>query len=303
MVLSLIGLLTFSSLTYADTEENNTNQDAYNTYEAPEENNLDNDNQIQEENNFNQNNYNESEGEYYDNGYSDEQYNDDYYDGSYSEDADNNDNYNEGYDDNAYNEEVSEEEEEIYNEEPVEPEPEPELEPEPEEPVEVYEDPEPEPQQEEEKEIEINQVETEYVQVSGRVTDVEDEPIDDIKLFLNSEDVSLEAETNEDGNFTFEEVPSGNYELAIVEAEGYQIDEESVKTFEVGSRNKSGLMFTLETDEEDEEVVSPPSRVEATDGTASSPNSLSPMDWTLISIGAIFLLTGIVIFILKRLRA
>lgn len=279
IVLSLIGTLAWSSLSYANPYEED------NTYIEPAEDNYNEYSPGQIENDYNQNEYNNDDFNEYGN----------VEEGNPEEDLEENSN------DEGYLEEPSDlpadEEEEVEPEPEPEPIEEPEPEPEIEEPVEVYEEPEPA----EDPEIQINQVETTEVEVSGKVVDEENEPIENARLILqDEEEAALEEETDENGSFSFQEVPSGEYKLTVEEAEGYEIDEESEKSFEVGNRNKSGLTFTLTTIEE--EAVSQPNEVEAEDVASPSSGNLSPMDWTLIAVGFIFLVTGITVFIFKRLR-
>lgn len=295
LAIALMAILIISPSAYADTTEDNlSNEEQNNTYNEPvenfDENNQDWNGQYQEE---------QSQGTHdYNNGYND------YNDGTYNDtDSYDNGNYNNN-DDGYYNdsEHFNEEdiEEPVYEEEYIEPEPEvepePEPEPEPEIPVEVEESPE------EEVEIQVNQVETESVRVSGTVVDEAGDGIENISLILEKDDVELEGVTDESGMFSFDEVESGEYVLIVSEADGYVIDEETTVSFEVGNRNKSDLKVILT--EEEETVILPPSEVNAKESAApQSAGHMSAMDWTLIGVGVIFLLTGVIIFVVKRMRA
>lgn len=290
--LLLISVFSLSSVSYADTfEDNSFNEDQNNTYNEPSEdfNGADQN----QGNSYNENQYNNDEFNNYNDGFN--EYNDDGYNEGYSDDS-----YNNGYyDGNEYSDEYTEEP--AFEEEVVEPEiiPEPEPEPEPEitEPVEVYEEPE---EPEEPVEIQINRLETESVKVTGRVVDEENNPVAGVKLSLTGES-ALEAVTDDAGEFIFEEVDSGDYELTVLEAEGYAVDE-ATESFNVGNRNKSGVILTLS--EEETEIALPPSEVDAGEEiSGETAGHLSPMDWTLIGIGIIFSITGLTVFILKRIRS
>lgn len=288
--LLLISVFSLSSVSYADTfEDNSFNEDQNNTYNEPSEDF--NETDQNQDNSYNENQYNNDEFNNYNDGFN--EYNDNGYNDGYSDDIYNND----YYDGNEYSDEYTEEP--ALEEEVVEPEiiPEPEPEPEITEPVEVYEEPE---EPEEPVEIQINQLETESVKVTGRVVDEENNPVAGVKLSLTGES-ALEAVTDDAGEFIFEEVDSGDYELTVLEAEGYAVDE-ATESFNVGNRNKSGVILTLS--EEETEIALPPSEVDAGEEiSGETAGHLSPMDWTLIGIGIIFSITGLTVFILKRIRS
>ncbi|MFD2831287.1 carboxypeptidase-like regulatory domain-containing protein [Corticicoccus populi] len=288
--LLLISVFSLSSVSYADTfEDNSFNEDQNNTYNEPSEDF--NGTDQNQDNSYNENQYNNDEFNNYNDGFN--EYNDNGYNDGYSDDSYNND----YYDGNEYSDEYTEEP--AFEEEVVEPEPEiiPEPEPEITEPVEVYEEPE---EPEEPVEIQINQLETESVKVTGRVVDEENNPVVGVKLSLTGE-TALEAVTDDAGEFIFEEVDSGDYELTVLEAEGYAVDE-AAESFSVGNRNKSGVILTLS--EEETEIALPPSEVDAGEEVSGeTAGHLSPMDWTLIGIGIIFSITGLTVFILKRIRS
>lgn len=194
--------------------------------------------------------------------------------------------------------------EEPVIEEPVEPEPEPEYEePVIEEPVEevpVMEEPvevvEPEPT------VDVNTLDTEAFSISGEAVDEDGEGIEGNELILSGESFDEQSVvTDKDGNFLFEEVPSGNYQIEIKPAEGYEI-KKSTLDVEVSDRSKRGLIIILnEAEEEAAEEDSVPVEPNE-DVMAAETGSLSSMDWTLIGTGIVFALISLFVLLFKKVR-
>ncbi len=198
-----------------------------------------------------------------------------------------------------------------------EPQPEPEPEPEPEPVIEepVIEEPEPEPVIEEpviEEPVEVDEPPTvdvttlpaEMFSISGIVTGDENQSIGDVELTLTGEDIeSRSVESESDGSFKFEEVPSGLYEIEIEVPEEYELTD-APEEVEVTDRSKRGLDIILTSAEEAAEAEPEETTSVKTDEVVLSEETrgLTSMDWTLITTGSIFILISISVFIFKKLR-
>ena len=231
--------------------------------------------------------------------------NDGYYDNNYN----NNDYYD---DDNSVWTPVDE-----YVEPELQPEPEPELQPEPEpEPEPVIEQPviedapveEPvfqEPVAEEPAEIEetptvdVSVLPVEVFSVSGTVMDEEGQGVSGVELKLTGDDIEVQSiESESDGSFLFEEVPSGQYEIEVEPREEYEVTE-MPEEVEVTDRSKRGLNIILASTEE--EAAEEAESMETEEVVLSEDTGgLTSMDWTLIATGIIFALISVFVFILKK---
>lgn len=188
-------------------------------------------------------------------------------------------------------------------EEPVEPEPEYE-EPVIEEPVEevpVMEEPvevvEPEPT------VDVNTLDTGAFSISGEVVDEDGGGIEGNELILSGESFDEQSVvTDDDGSFLFEEVPSGDYQIEVTAAEGYEISESTLDV-EVTDRSKRGLKIILNEVEEEEAVEENSETVETNeDVMAVETGTLSTMDWTLIGTGIVFALISLFVLLFKKVR-
>jgi Cna protein B-type domain. len=136
----------------------------------------------------------------------------------------------------VYEEPYTEPYSEVYEEEYTEPEiyTEPAAEPE------TIEEPE---EPEETEELSINAVKGEGHTVSGVVTEDEG-PAENVKLLLSAEDDSIEAVSNDKGEFTFTDVANGTYTLKAVDSEAYQAAAEPIEV-KVENRNKLGYEIAV----------------------------------------------------------
>lgn len=225
------------------------------------------------------------------------------------------DHSNDDYYDNNFNNDYYDEDNSVWTpaEEYAEPEPQPEPEPEPEPVIEqpVIEDApieEPvfqEPVAEEPVEVDetpvvdVSVLPVEIFSVSGTVTDEEGQSVSGVELKLTGEDVEAQSiESESDGSFLFEEVPSGQYEIEVESAEEYEVVE-TPEEVEVTDRSKRGLNIILTSTEEEaaEETESVETEeVVLSEGTGG----FTSMDWTLIATGIIFALISVFVFILKK---
>ena len=204
-----------------------------------------------------------------------------------------------------------------YVEPELQPEPEPELQPEPEpEPEPVIEQPviedapveEPvfqEPVAEEPAEIEetptvdVSVLPVEVFSVSGTVMDEEGQGVSGVELKLTGDDIEVQSiESESDGSFLFEEVPSGQYEIEVESREEYE-GTEMPEEVEVTDRSKRGLNIILASTEE--EAAEEAESMETEEVVLSEDTGgLTSMDWTLIATGIIFALISVFVFILKK---
>ncbi|MCD2137694.1 carboxypeptidase-like regulatory domain-containing protein [Salinicoccus halitifaciens] len=238
---------------------------------------------------------------------------------SYDDNTYYNDDYN-NYNDNGYNEFNDG----YYNDEPsewepveeyIEPEPEPEPQPEPE--------PEPEPQPEPEPIIEVPVIEDPVVEepaeedeprvvnvdilpveafsIEGTVMDDENLGVGGVELTLTGDGFEEQTiESEEDGSFSFEDIPSGQYEIEVEAAE-YEVAE-APEEIELTDRSKRGLRIALASAEE--EVTEEEDEAVETEEVVLSEEAagFTSMDWTLIITGTVFILISLFVFILKKLR-
>lgn len=272
----------------------------------------------------------------YDNTYEEPVYgennqNDDYQNNGTVEEDTWNDGYN-GTDDNTYNDGYNDQytEPEVYEEPYTEPYTEPYIEPEAEtyeepytEPYtepEVYEEPytetEVEPEPEEDEELSINAVKGEGYTVSGVVTG-EEQPAENVKLLLSTENDSIETASNENGEFTFEDVANGTYKLSAADSETIEASAEPVEVT-VENRNKLGYEIAVtpieaapvkeESPEETEEVEEPEEELpveeaETEQQSSDASGGMSPFELILIAGGTILLLAAIGIALFRKLSA
>lgn len=227
-----------------------------------------------------------------------------------AEDNTYNDGYSEQYEEpEVYEEPYTEPYSEVYEEEYTEPEiyTEPAAEP---ETIEELEEPE------ETEELSINAVKGEGHTVSGVVTE-DEAPAENVKLLLSAEDDSIEAVSNDKGEFTFTDVANGTYTLKAVDSEAYQAAAEPIEV-KVANRNKLGYEIAViqvekepETEEVPEETEEPeeageelPAEAAETDQQASeTSDGMSAFELILISGGTILLLAAIGIALFRKISA
>lgn len=227
-----------------------------------------------------------------------------------AEDNTYNDGYSEQYEEpEVYEEPYTEPYSEVYEEEYTEPEiyTEPAAEPE------TIEEPE---EPEETEELSINAVKGEGHTVSGVVTENE-APAENVKLLLSAEDDSIEAVSNDKGEFTFTDVANGTYTLKAVDSQTYQAAAEPIEV-KVENRNKLGYEIAViqvekepETEEVPEETEEPEEADEALPAEAAETNQqasetsdgMSAFELILISGGTILLLAAIGIALFRKISA
>lgn len=231
------------------------------------------------------------------------------WDNGYNAGEDNtyNDGYSEQYEEpEVYEEPYTEPYSEVYEEEYTE--------------LEIYTEPAAEPESievpEETEELSINAVKGEGHTVSGVVTE-DEAPAENIKLLLSAEDDSIEAVSNDKGEFTFTDVANGTYTLKAVDSEAYQAAAEPIEV-RVENRNKLGYEIAViqvekepETEEVPEETEEPeeadeelPAEAAETNQQASeTSDGMSAFELILISGGTILLLAAIGIALFRKISA
>ncbi|CEA02587.1 hypothetical protein BN1048_01769 [Jeotgalicoccus saudimassiliensis] len=231
--------------------------------------------------------------------------------------------YNDGYNNNQYQEPgvndgtYTEPYTEPYTETYEEPYTEPEVYTEP------YEEPaaEPEPAEEpaEEEEFSINTVKGEGYTVSGTVTDGEN-PAADVTLVLAADEESIEAVSDENGEFTFTDVANGTYTLSAADSEQYEAAAEPVEVT-VENRNKLGYEIGVTpveaepepaeepAEEETEEPVKvkeeepPVEEAETDEKSSEASGSMSPFEMLLIGGGTLLLIAAVGIALFRKISA
>ncbi|HIW12764.1 MAG TPA: carboxypeptidase regulatory-like domain-containing protein [Candidatus Salinicoccus stercoripullorum] len=182
-------------------------------------------------------------------------------------------------------EQTAEETVEEYTEEVTEEAPE-EQTAEPEE--EAYAEPE---TTEEPAEVTINHKEAEVFSITGEVVEG-DTGMENVTVILSG-DGEKEAATDENGTFSFKEMPPGDYELQMEVPDGYTAKKEKA-SLTIEDRGKRGITFVLE-EAPVEEGVETHDRVMS--GADESPNNMP-----LIVTGAVLLVLMLILFAVKALR-
>ncbi|CAD2070623.1 hypothetical protein GCM10007275_17160 [Jeotgalicoccus coquinae] len=202
---------------------------------------------------------------------------------------------------------------EVYTEPYTEPvaEPEPEVESEPETEAE-------EPAEEER--LSINTVKGEGYTVSGTVTDGEN-PAAEVTLVLAAGEESIEAVSDENGEFTFTDVANGIYTLGPADSDIFEAAAEPVEVA-VENRNKLGYEIGVtpveaepeeesaeetadpaeETKEEPEEEL-PVEAAETDERSTDASGGISTFELLLISGGTLLLIAAIGIALFRKLSA
>lgn len=257
----------------------------------------------------------------YDNTYEEPGYGENYPNNGTVEEGAWNDGYTDQYTEpEVYEEPYTEPETETYEEPYTEPEvytePETETYEEPYTEPEVYEEPYTEPvtEPEPEEELSINTVKGEGYTVSGVVT-VDNQPAENVKLLLSTESDSIETVSNDNGEFTFEDVANGTYTLSAADSEIYKASAEPVEVT-VENRNKLGYDIAVtpieadqeEAPEETEEVKEPEEELpveeaETDQQSSDASDGMSPFELILIAGGTILLLAAIGIALFRKISA
>lgn len=243
-------------------------------------------------------------------------------DPGYGENYQNSETVEEGTWNDGYNDQYTEPEvyEEPYTEPYIEPYTEPETktdeepytEPEIYTESEIYEEPYTEP----EEELSINTVKGEGYTVSGVVTG-DDQPAENVKLLLSTENDSIETVSNDKGEFTFEDVANGTYTLSAADSETYEAAAEPVEVA-VENRNKLGYHIAVtpieaepeqkEAPEETEEAKEPEEELPVEEAETDQQSSdaadvVSTFELILIGGGTILLLAAIGIALFRKISA
>lgn len=180
---------------------------------------------------------------------------------------------------------------------------------------EVYEAPYTKPVAESEvseadKTLSINTVKREGYTVSGVVTG-EGQPADNVKLLLATDNESIETASNENGEFTFEDVANGTYTLSVADSEVFEASAEPVEVT-VENRNKLGYKIEVTSigqspvkegkPEETKEVEEPPvEEAKTNEQSSSASNGMSLFELILIAGGTLLLLAAIGISLFRKL--
>ncbi|MCG1010619.1 carboxypeptidase regulatory-like domain-containing protein [Salinicoccus sp. ID82-1] len=160
---------------------------------------------------------------------------------------------------------------------------------------------EPEPVQEP-VDVSINQMEVTEFSIEGEVVS-EGKGMEGVAVSLTG---GMEAEvmTDAEGQFSFTEVPAGDYTIESGVPDGYELEENS-RTLTLEDKSKKGITFDLsaipeESEEETEEsieTIAPDERVSADQNVDDS-----SMNMMLIVIGSALLVLGLLIFMIRALR-
>lgn len=171
-------------------------------------------------------------------------------------------------------EEITEEMTEEVTEEPTE---------------EVYVEPE---TVEEPAEVTINQAEVDGFSIAGEVT-ANDVGLEGVTVSLAG-DKKEEISTDENGKFSFEDVPPGDYELQVAAPEGYTVEKETLSLI-VEDRGKRGINFIME------EVPAEKS-IETDEQVMADQDEESSNNMAIILVGVVLLSIVAILFIVRALR-
>ncbi|SFK73166.1 carboxypeptidase regulatory-like domain-containing protein [Salinicoccus halodurans] len=145
---------------------------------------------------------------------------------------------------------------------------------------------------EETTEVTINKAEVDEFSIAGKVLS-DDAGLEAVTVTLTG-DKKDEVTTDENGNFSFTEVPSGEYELQVETPEGYTAEKEML-SLSVEDRGKRGITFVLEETPAEESIETDDQVMADQDGGSS--NNL-----TVILVGVILLALVAILFIVRALR-
>src|SRR5699024_11120396 len=134
-------------------------------------------------------------------------------------------------------------------------------------------------------------------------------PAENVKLLLSAEDDSIEAVSNDKGEFTFTDVANGTYTLKAVDSQTYQAAAEPIEV-KVENRNKLGYEIAVlqvekepETEEVPEETEVPEEAAETDQQSSETSDGMSAFELILISGGTILLLAAIGIALFRKISA
>src|SRR5699024_1665765 len=145
---------------------------------------------------------------------------------------------------------------------------------------------------EEPAEVTINHEEAETFSITGEVVEG-DTGMEDITVILSG-DGEKEAETDENGGFSFKKMPPGDYELQMEVPDGYTAEKETM-SLNVEDRSKQGITFLMEETPAEESV-------ETDDQVMADQDGVSSNNLTVILVGVILLALVAILFIVRALR-
>lgn len=144
---------------------------------------------------------------------------------------------------------------------------------------------------EERTEVTINQKAVDEFSITGRVV-ADDADVKDVTITLSGGKKD-EAATDENGGFSFEGVPPGEYELHVEIPEGYTAEKETM-SLNVEDRSKQGITFIMEEKPAEESVK--------TDERVMSEADESSNNMPIILVGAVLLAIVAILFAARALR-
>lgn len=145
---------------------------------------------------------------------------------------------------------------------------------------------------EEPADVTINQAAVEEFSIAGKVT-ADDAGLEDVTVVLLGEKED-EVTTDENGEFSFTEVPSGEYGLQVEAPEGYTAEKETL-SLTVDDRGKRGVTFVMEEAPTEESI-------ETDDQVMSDQDTEPTNNMTVILVGVVLLAIIAILFIVKALR-